>query len=888
MIKIGSATLIWMILFFCIAGNAQNPSYEFRSTSGQNLENALNAFGNLYGLKFTYPSYIFDHIYPGEQGISDADLKTVLDKILGSSEIEYQILDNRNILLRKINTTHNDGYLEEGKVVLNGQIVDGAQSKPLGYACIAIPNQQIGTYTDEYGHFSLPFSEVALDDHALITYIGYESERISLRELMEQKSIKLKRANFEIEEITVQSTKPVVVVDQLSASTGIKLNAITNLGSNAIQSDDVLRRIQFMPGISASDDKSSAIQIRGADESETLVLIDGIPIYRTDHFYGIFSNVNGNYIDDVTLYKNEMPINYSGKSGGMVYMTSENKVKTFSGSVQVDMLNSSVQIGQPIGGGWSFLLAGRASYNNIANAGFFENDSNLEFFNNGNVDFNRPTVLGITPSFYFYDFNTKLAYEDERISFNANFFRSLDNLSTGFENTFLTRGPNRRPITNEEVFSNAETWKNNGASLNFSLRMKDDWSLSSNSYYSEFDDLGNLHFSVTNDHLDRPLDRSVANLRNNTVRGLGSTLMLSKKVDHTTYNIGANTIFHDTSIGLREDARQILHNEKSSTEIGIFGSIEQKVNENFSLSGGLRADYYDLTDKFYFAPQLSGTYRADDNWSFKSSFSINYQYVRELSYSSRFGQEIELFTLSEGNFFPVGESTNFMVGGTYKKDNWLFDLEIYHIDRDNVLGFTTFLPRLLNGSENARYRILRGEGATNGADLMITYQSKNYKGLLSYTLSKSENNFPQIFGNSSFPTQDDRRHQLSFTNTYSYNAFDFSANAVYSSGRIFTDLNLIRATDDRRNVSPDHFVRRLPDYARFDLGTAYNFDLLHKKAKIELSVLNLLNRENVKYLQFTVLVPINQDNVQALSEAVLGTQTNQLDRTFNVSFQLKF
>ena len=77
-------------------------------------------------------------------------------------------------------------------------------------------------------------------------------------------------------------------------------------------------------------------------------------------------------------------------------------------------------------------------------------------------------------------------------------------------------------------------------------------------------------------------------------------------------------------------------------EIGIFGSIEQKVNENFSLSGGLRKDtpydpysgyYYDLTDKFYFAPQLSGTYRADDNWSFKSSFSINYQYVRELSYS---------------------------------------------------------------------------------------------------------------------------------------------------------------------------------------------------------------------------------------------------------------
>jgi hypothetical protein len=318
------------------------------------------------------------------------------------------------------------------------------------------------------------------------------------------------------------------------------------------------------------------------------------------------------------------------------------------------------------------------------------------------------------------------------------------------------------------------------------------------------------------------------------------------------------------------------------------------VQDQWSITAGLRANYYDITNQFYFAPQLSSQYVIDTEWSLKASFSINQQYVRELSYSSRFGEEVELFTLSDKDRFPVGQSTNYMLGGTYRRDNWLFDIELYRIDRDNVLGFTTFLPRLINANKNneegRNYRILNGEGYTDGVDMMVSYQSKAYRGLLSYTLSKSQDRFKEIFQNDPFPTQDDRRHQLSLSNTYSYSSFDFSANAVYASGRIFTDLSLLQAGQDRRDTRQDQFLKRLPEYIRYDLGAAYNFKLSNLDAKFELSVLNLLDHQNVKFLQFTAQVPIETINSgqTTLRQAVLGTQTNQLGRTFNASFQIKF
>ena len=882
-----------LFTFVCLYSTisvAQDEIYTFVCGEGEDLESAIERFAEKYDLKLSYPAYILNQIYPGEKSISASSIDLLLADVLAPSDIEYQVLSGNKVLLRKVSYYQME-ILEDNESINLSGVIKGADGKALELATVSIPSIQVGTYTDEIGRYRLLIDPSIIDEKVVISYIGYESVGLTIKDLINQDKIQLSPSSEEIKGITVSGQKPIVVINQLTASTEMRISEILNIGSSTIQGNDLLRKLQYLPGINASDDKSSSISIRGADDSETLVLVDGIPVYKTDHFYGIFGNVNGSYIDNVTLYKNELPINQSGRSGGLVSITSPHSVKELKGTASIDLLNSSLSVGIPLDDKWNLLLAGRASYNNVANAGFFETDENASDINQ--TDFNRPAVLGVTPSFDFYDLNGKLSYQSKTLSVNANFFKSYDVLSSTFENSFTTRGPrgSNRRITVEESFANDESWQNNGASINLYAKLPNQWSLSSTSYFTQYKDNNELNFSVSDDRIQNPTNNQIQNGNQNEISDWSSTLMATKMIHNTSLSFGAKIINHQNELDLGQNGRSIFNNNQSSEEKGIFGSINHSFSSQLSLNAGLRATHYDKTDQYYLSPQLALSYKPFDHFSLKASASRNYQYVRELTYSNRFGEEVEVFVLSDGRRLSVGSSNNFMVGGILKKENWLFDVEFYHIDRENVLNYTSFLPQLVNNGQNnnPRFELLNGTGRTQGMDLMASYNSKLYSGILSYTLSKSENSFKEIFKNSAFPSQDDRRHQLSLTNTYRYQDWDFSANAVYASGRNYTDLSILVAGQDRRNNNPRDFQNRLPHYMRFDLSADYRFTIGKNDAKIGVSVLNVLDRANVKYLQFTASVEVEQgNNGNNRRQTILGTETLQLGRTFNLNFGIEF
>jgi outer membrane receptor for ferrienterochelin and colicin len=869
---------------------AQGEVYHFDCKSGENLESALERFGNKYDVRLSYPAYILNQIYPGEVKLSSDNLEDLLAETLSPSDIEYQLLAGKKVLLRKV-SHYKMEFIDEDEVIDVSGIIKGNDGSFLEFATVSIPSLQVGTYTDDEGRYRLLIDGGSIDESVIISYIGYESSNLKIRDLIDQKRITLSPSNEKIEEVTVSGQKPIVIINQLSATTELRISNILSVGSSTIQSNDILRKLQFLPGISATDDKSSSISIRGADDSETLVLVDGIPIYKTDHFYGIFGNVNGSYVNDVTLYKNELPINQSGKSGGLVSMTSPQSVKNLKGTASIDLLNSSLSLGIPIDENWNVFLAGRASYNNVANAGFFEKDENISTIDQ--TDFNRPTVLGVTPSFDFYDLNGKLSYQTKNLAFSANVFKSYDALSSAFENSFTARGPrgSNRRITVQESFENDESWENNGASFNIYAKLPNQWSLSSTSYFTQYMDNNELNFSITDDRRQNPTNKQIQNGNENRITDWSSTLMATKVLQGTSISFGGKFVIHQNELTLGQNGRSIFNNDQDGVEKGVFASINHPFSSKVTLNAGIRATHYDQTDQFYYSPQLALSFIPLQNISFKASVSRNYQYVRELTYSNRFGEEVEVFVLSNGRRLTIGSSNNYMVGGIIKMDKWLFDVEFYHIDRDNVLNYTAFLPQLVNNdqSNDPRFELLNGRGRTRGMDLMASYQSKEYSGILSYTLSKSENSFKEIFRNNAFPSQDDRRHQLTFTNTYKYQDWDFSANAVYSSGRNYTDLSILSIGEDRRNNNPRDFQNRLPHYMRFDLSADYGFVLGKNKAKVGVSVLNLLDRANVKYLQFTASVQVEQgQGGNTTRQIILGTETLQLGRTLNFNFNLEF
>src|SRR6185295_210582 len=75
---------------------------------------------------------------------------------------------------------------------------------------------------------------------------------------------------------------------------------------------DVFRAFQLLPGVSGSNETSSALSVRGGKSDQTLVEYDGFRMYGVDHLFGYFSAFNMDAVQKVELSKG----GFEAKKGG--------------------------------------------------------------------------------------------------------------------------------------------------------------------------------------------------------------------------------------------------------------------------------------------------------------------------------------------------------------------------------------------------------------------------------------------------------------------------------------------------------------------------------------------------------------------------------------------
>ena len=79
---------------------------------------------------------------------------------------------------------------------------------------------------------------------------------------------------------------------------------------------DVIKTLQFLPGVSAGMEGSSQLNIRGGTNDQTLYLTDDVPIYNQNHTFGLFSIFNADAIRTAEIYKGGIPAHYGDKLSG--------------------------------------------------------------------------------------------------------------------------------------------------------------------------------------------------------------------------------------------------------------------------------------------------------------------------------------------------------------------------------------------------------------------------------------------------------------------------------------------------------------------------------------------------------------------------------------------
>ena len=834
------------------------------------LDLVLELFEERYLLEFAFATDLTEDRFVAQGHYQGTTLPGLMQDILAKPDLMCEFVQPRKVLLRQQTpATQSPGLLE--------CIVTDNQDHVISDAAIYFKHNNTGTTSDHDGSFRIA-ADILPGDTLVISHLGYAPVLIPAHQLYEGKIV-LQPSPFQFDEVAILSRTPGIRIDNSKDQSTIF--APRSL-SGGILFGDPLRSLQLLPGVSAHNDRSARIQIRGSNADETLVFVDGIPIYRADHFYGIFGSVNGNHIEKVTLYKNALPAEYGSKTGGLVVMNSPQVIKNWSGTAEIGLLTSSATIQGVVTPGLQMILSGRTSFGNVADSDVFGSTEAYKAPENSPLNvFTRRSVEPSSPDFSFSDINARFQIDpstEHRLSLAL--FYSSDDYSNVFSNQFFS-GPLTDRSTFEERFAHLESWSNVGVNLSTRHVISDKWYLRSLSYLTEYTLDGGIDVSLMKNRQGEELDLSYSAGQANNVRDMATQI----SAHHSAGQLGLGLIHHDVTYAVEANDHALLSGSPRGTELYAFGNYIMYPDEDLQLNIGARMTAYSLTQGWHFSPRLQARYTISPQLNFKGAFTIQHQFVRELEHENRFGQAIGVFVMTDDDQIAPGKTVQSMIGATWKEFEWTIDLEVFHRDMLNVLDHASVSPGFgtnILPDQSTPYTLYTGKGQSTGLDLIIRRDGRKYSGWLAYTLSHTTRQFSEIFNGQSYAAQNDRRHQLKWINSVRQGPWEFNGNVIFSSGKPYIDLRNLVEQRDRKFLSTDDLISHLPSYQRVDIGAAYHFQLIGVDCTAGASIFNVLDRTNVEYIQY--LFSLSNGN----SNAALGTETNLLQRTFNMQLQFRF
>lgn len=885
--------LVFIFILFVTIVNAQKTKVDQRITYSKQATSLDEIFADLekqYGIRFSYAS----------QSISNQDISVdfqeepmadVLEFLLNDSDLEYKIVAN-NILLRKSSSYKEDkNELYKKSTHIKGKITNSGANTGLNFATVSVSNSSIGTYTDEQGRFDIEIPSEFTDELLSIQYIGFESAEFKISELGDEFLIvPMNESQYTIDEITiVNKEKPINIGNQNNAIT--LNNSQISSSTSGVMGNDIGRQLQLMPGITAHDDNSAEIKIRGSNSEETLMMLDGMPIYNANHYYGIFSGVNTAYIDSVNLFKNIYPLEYGGKTAGLVELFSDVDIaKTTNGSVNIDLLTVSGEIKIPLNSKSDFSVAARKTTTDVNNKQF----NTVNSPKRGNqelINFNESIQdQNSDPSFQFYDINAKYQWINDANKFQVNFFRSADFVDNSFQ--FELEDNKENNIKLEAIED--QSWSTAASSMIWDSKINKWLNWKTRAFFSQYKNEDNIDIKLDKKHkpgssTPPPNIESFAELesqQNNELTDRGIDSHIDFKIKNHSLKVGLTTTHHDIDYSFEDNNRLRLQGKESFLEIGGYAGYNTQISNKLYLGAGLRSIYYSNIDEFKFSPRISARYSASQVISFKAAYGLEQQVMRQLDYDYR-NQPMQLWVAAGTNEIPLLTSSNFMIGSTVKLGYINIDMEIYQKNKTGVLEYSVPTPSnpSNSGEQEREYQLFVGDGITRGMDLILGSGYKSYETYLSYTLSSSEQQFSEIFKNKLFPSENDRRHQFKWINNLTTGNFIWGLNAIYVSGLPYIDIKDIQPNGNIRDINPNSIRKRLPAYHRIDLSSTYRFRIGKINSSFSLSVFNLFNTKNVKYIQ-SVATEIIDD--QTSTNTILGTETNLLNRTINLGLRIDF
>ena len=771
---------------------------------------------------------------------------------------------------------------------LSGIVRDKTSGEALPFATVQVKGTTHGVSTNADGYFTLV--KVPTDTTTLlIQYVGYQRTEVFLTPKMPKRNllIEVRPSSQSLNTVVVVGQREdVVLVNKEDISvikmTPKKLEQLPNIGEK-----DIMRSFQLMPGVSASNESSSGLYVRGGTPDQNLILYDGFTIYHVDHLYGFFSAFNSNALKDIQLYKGGFESKFGGRLSSVTEISGkEGNQKKFNMGGDFSLLSANAFVEIPIGDKFSSVVAFRRSYQGLVYNKIFNK------FNSQSSSTTTTTApqggrggrfqQEAKATSFFYDLNAKLTYrptDKDIVSFSL--FNGTDKLNNGTASG--GNGPSGFSMSSTDLTK----YGNIGSSLKWSRK----WS--SKLY-------GNTVISYSNYYSDR--DRSQERTMTNSAgEETTSSTGLFENNDLKDYSLrsdyqwdflknsslqfGGFATYYDIKYTYAQnDTLTILDRHNFATLSGGYVQSKTKFfHDKVQLLPGIRVSYFDATGQLYYEPRVSMVVQITSGLSFKAATGKYYQFANRVTREDILSGSRDFWVLSDGDRIPVSSAIHYIAGLSYETPNYLFSVEGYY---KTLEGLTEYSLRFNASPQGVNYNenFLNGTGYSKGIELLAQKKFGKINGWVSYTLGEAMNHFDG-YSTTDYYASQDVTHEFKAVLLYKYKRWDFSATWIFATGRPYTAPSGAYAVTLLDGSTQEYFTvtaknsLRLPDYHRMDLAVNYKLLVGEKRRDIGyigFSLFNVYNRKNVWYKEYSIV-----------DDQIVETNVNYLGITPNFTLSLK-
>ena len=728
--------------------------------------------------------------------------------------------------------------------MIRGFIYEEESGEPAIFSNVFLQGTTYGASTDNNGYFLI--SKIPAGNYTLmVTYLGFDTIQMQVQ----LKPDDILNKNFFIKESSVKLETVIVNAERIEARTETKtsvvkitpkeIKQIPSVGGQA----DFAQYLQVVPGVIFTGDQGGQFYVRGGSPIQNKVILDGMTIYNPFHSIGLFSVFDTELIRNADVYTGGYNADYGGRISSIMDITyKDGNKKRFSGSLGVSTFGARALIEGPIvkqkspeSGSASFVLSFKNSYLEESSKIFYSyvDEDGLPFnFADiyGKVSINAGN--GSKVSFFGFSFNDQVD--------NYNAISSYGWNSYGGGANFVVI-PGKSPVLIEGIFA-----------------------------YSQYQ--SNISSTALNNK---------SSLINGFNGGLDFTYFLGK--NSLKYGIEVEGYRTEYEFRVASDSSRIINLTENTTQLGAYAKYKA-IFGKLIIEPGFRLQWYSSLSEISPEPRLALKYNVTDKFRLKFAggmYSQNFiaatsdRDVVNLFYGFLSGPENLPATFDGDDVNSKLQKSNHLILGT--------EIEVGKYLNLNIEGYYKNFPQLTNinrfklfneneappGTPDVEKKdFIVEKGDAYGIDLSMQYDYKKVYVWFVYSLGFVHREYENAQGEMvSYTPHFDRRHNVNFILSYitgPKKQWEFSVRWNFGTGFPFTQVQgFYEHLTFPDGVNSDYptengqlgviygelFGGRLPTYHRLDIDMKKNFYLGAKtKLVLDLSVINLYNRQNVFYV----------------------------------------